>query len=227
MKKTVLIIGIVALSAACKNSVTSNSSESNSVVSEISEATTNDDLKSISYETETIIPGGMGTTNSKVIFDDYGKKSRTEMTTTMSLGGKSMNTSYNSLMVDGYVYSWSNLAKTGNKFKLDASNFDPANTDFSKLTDEMRKKLNYKDLGTETVNGKDCKVASFTTEQMQGKIWMWKQVPVKMEMSMMGKVITTNVKDINENPNIPAGIFDVPSDIQFKEMNIGKPTVEK
>ena len=215
MQKLSLIIGIAVLFTACKNKT---ASEPNSVVSEIKEAVTNDGLKSAIYETETEMPGGMGTTSTKITFDDYGKKSKTEIKSSMSFGGKSMNTSSTSLMADGYVYSWQTGAKTGTKFKLDKSKFDPSN--MADITDEMKKKLNYKDEGTETVNGKECKVASYTTEQMKGKMWMWKQVPVKMEMSMMGKVMTSNLKNLEENPSLPSGTFDVPADVEFKEMNL-------
>ena len=221
MQKLILIFGITALFTACKNNNTaSESSEPTSVVADIKEAVTNDGLKSAIYESETIMPGGMGTTSTKVTFDDYGKKTRTEMKSAISFGGKSMNTSANSLMIDGYVYSWQTGAKKGNKFKLDESRFDPSNTDFSKLSEEMRKKLNYKDEGTETVNGKECKVASFSSEQMKGKVWMWKQVPVKMEMSIVDKVVTSTLKNLEENPSLPSGTFDVPADVEFREMSM-------
>lgn len=220
MKKILFIFSVAALFTACKNNAApaSDSSEPKSVISDIKDAVTNNGLKSAIYETETIMPGGMGTTTSKITFDDYGKKSRSAINTAMSFGGKSMNTSANSLMVDGYAYSWQSGAKTGNKFKLDQSKFDPNN--LANMTEEMKKKLNYKDEGTETIDGRECKVASFSMEQMKGKMWMWKQVPVKMEMTMMGKVVNSTLKSLEENPSIPAGTFDVPADIEFKEINL-------
>lgn len=221
MQKLLLIIGVLALLTSCKNNnTTTTATESNSVVSEIKDAVTGEGLKSAIYETETIMPAGMGTTTTKVTFDDYGKKTRTEMNSAVSFGGKSMNTSTNSLMIDGYVYSWQSGAKTGTKFKLDESRFDPNNLDFSKMTEEMRKKMNFKEEGTESVKGKECKVASFTTEQMQGKVWMWKQIPMKMEMSIVGKTVTSTLKHLEEDPGLAANIFDVPADIEFREMNL-------
>lgn len=220
MQKLLLIIGVLALFTSCKNNNASTATEPNSVVSEIKDAVTGEGLKSAIYETETVMPAGMGTTTTKVTFDDYGKKTRTEINSAISFGGKSMNTSTNSLMIDGFVYSWQTGAKSGTKFKLDESRFDPNNLDFSKMTEEMRKKMNFKDEGTESVNGKECKVASFSTEQMQGKVWMWKQVPMKMEMSIVGKTVTSTLKHLEEDPSLAAGIFDVPADIEFKEMNL-------
>lgn len=222
MKKLCLIFGVVALFAACKNE---NAEKAATEASTAVSTTTGDEgkkdgLKAAIYESETLMPGGMGTTTTKVMFDDYGKKTRTEIKSAISFGGKSMNTSVNSLMVDGYVYSWQAGAKSGNKFKVDDSKFDPGNTDFSRLSDEMKKKLNFKDEGTETIDGRECKVGSFSAEQMQGKIWMWKQIPIKMEMNVVGKTVTSKLKTLDENPSFPAGTFDVPADIDFKEMTL-------
>ncbi len=221
MKKLIMILAVAFLFTACKNNTeTTEQAENTSVIADIKEAVAGDGLKSAIYESETLMPGGMGSSVNKVTFDDYGKKSRTEINSTITFGGKSMNTSSNSLMLDGYIYSWQTGATKGNKFKLDESRFDPSNTDFSKLSEEMKKKLNYKDEGTETVNGKECKVASFSAEQMKGKVWVWKQIPVKVEMSVVGKTITSNLKSLEENPSIPAGTFEVPSGIEFREMSM-------
>lgn len=221
MRNLFLILSTILIFTACKNNKPdSETEEPSSVISDVKDAITNDGLKAAIYETETVMPGGMGTTSTKVSFDDYGKKARTEINTAISFGGKNMNTSANSLIADGYVYSWQTGAKTGSKFKLDESKFDPNNMDFSRMSEEMRKKLNYKDEGTETVNGKECKVASFSAEQMTGKVWMWKQIPIKMEMSVVGKTVTATLKSLDENPSFADGTFAVPADIEFKEMNM-------
>lgn len=223
MKNLFLIAVAVFLFTACKtNSSEDNNKESSgSVISDAIDAVTpSDGLKSAIYETEMDMPGGMGKANSKVIFDDHGKKTLTQITTAMSFGGKTMSTIATTLLVDGYAYSWSNVGKTGTKIKIDDSKIDPKNLDVSKLTDEMKAKLKFKDEGQETIDGRVCKVGSYSIEQMNGKVWIWKQIPVKMQMSIGGNVITSNLKNIEENPSIPAGTFDVPSTIEFKEMSM-------
>jgi outer membrane lipoprotein-sorting protein len=55
---------------------------------------------------------------------------------------------------------------------------------------------------------------------MQGKVWMWKQIPMKMEMSIVGKTVTSTLKHLEEDPGLAANIFDVPADIEFREMNL-------
>lgn len=223
MNKLFLTVCIALLLSACnQNKSTSESAETKPGIAS-PEVTMNKDmgLKSAMYEAETEMPGGVGSTTMKIIFDDYGKLKLTEMKMNMSVGGHTMNNSTKSLMKDGYVYSWVAGTKTGTKFKLDLSKADPKkDMDFSNLTEEWKAKYHYKDEGTETIDGKECKVGSYEVESFRGKIWMWKQIPVRMELTMSGKSITTNVKNIQENPSIPAGTFDVPSDVEFKEMNI-------
>ncbi len=223
MNKLFLTVGTALIFAACNQ--TKPGSESTETKSDVtsSEVAVNKDmgLKSAMYEAETEMPGGVGSTTMKITFDDYGKLKLTEMSMNMSVGGHAMNNNTKSLMKDGYVYSWVPGAKTGTKIKLDISKVDPKrDMDFSNLTDEWKAKYHYKDEGTETIDGKECKVGSYEVESFKGKVWMWKQIPVRMELTMSGKSITTNVKNIQENPSIPAGTFDVPADVQFKEMNI-------
>ncbi|HMV15198.1 MAG: hypothetical protein IT275_04855 [Chitinophagales bacterium] len=221
MKQLLLALCTVLIFTACKNNTTTaEKSTTENVISEVKEAITNEGLKAAIYQTETVMPGGMGTTSSTVSFDDYGKKSHTVVVAAISFGGRSMNTTTNSLRLDGYVYSWQTGNKSGMKFKIDESKFDPNNLDFSSMNEKLRKELNYKDEGTETVDGKECRVSSFNSEQMKGKIWMWKQVPIKMEMSVVGKSVTTTLKRLDENPSFSAETFALPSDVEFKEMTM-------
>ncbi len=222
MRNIFLVAIIIALFTACKNNSTDQPGESTNTSSTSVDVTSApaENIKSVMYESETIMPEGMGTTTSKVYTDDFGKKVRTEAITSISFGGKSMNTTSNMLKLDDYAYTWSNMSKTGSKIKLDPSKFDPNTTDIATLTEEMKKKMNLKEEGEETIDGKSCKVFSFSMEQMNGKMWSWKGIPLKMEMAMMGKTVTTNVKKIEENPSIPAGTFELPSGIEFKEMQL-------
>lgn len=223
MKKLILIFGTFALFTACKNNSTEKATTGDAATATTATsetiATPTDRLKSAIYETEMEMPHGMGVTSTKVQFDDYGKKSRTEMKSTISFGGNAKLSSVNSILTDGYVYTWQSGTKTGSKIKIDESKFDPKNTDFAQLSEEMKAKLNYKDEGTETLNGKECRVGSFNAEQMKGKIWMWKQIPVQMQMDMMGNTLTSKLKNLEENPSFPAGTFDIPADITFSELS--------
>lgn len=223
MKNLFIIATLVVCFTACKQNKSSENNSANASTNSkamVADDVKGDGLKSAIYETETLLPGRMGATTTKITFDEYGKTSRTEIKSVVSFGGKSMTTEASSIMLNGYIYTWKTDAKTGNKIKIDDTKFDPTKTDFSKLSDEMKKKTNFKEEGTEVLDGRTCKVGSFNTEQMKGKIWMWKQIPVQMEMDIMGKTITSKLKSLQENVSIPASTFEVPTDVEFKEIEI-------
>jgi hypothetical protein len=225
MKKLFLVMGSVLLLASCNQSPKTDTAAPGATetkeVKETSDAPKGEyGLKSAIVETETEMPG-MGTTTMKITFDDYGKKKLTEMTMSMSMGGHSMNHSSKSLYKDDYIYSWSNMTKSGTKMKLDPSKLDPnKDLDFAKLTEEMKAKIHLKEEGTEMIGGKECKIFSYEAESMKGKMWLWQQIPLKSELIMGDKTVVTNFKSIQENPSIPSGTFDIPAGIDFKEMNI-------
>lgn len=229
MKKLILIFGVIVLFTSCKNESSNATSTDNTAlsVSTTTQDNTGGGLKAAIYEIEALMPGGMGTTHTKVIFDDYGNKTRTTNKVSISFGGKSMNNNSNSLLVDGYIYNWAEGVNYGTKIKLDKANIDLKNTDFSKLTEDMKKKLNFKYEGTEVIDGRECRVATFSNEQMQGKIWDWKRIPIKTEVSILGKTISSKLVSLEENPSIPAGTFDVPTGIDFHEMDMPETAASK
>ena len=223
MRNLIFIIGAGLIFTSCKQTPKSDTNTGTTVATESTKSADAPmgmyGLKSAILETETLMPGGMGSNTMKIIIDDYGKQRMTEMTMAMSMGGHSMNTTSKTLIKEDYVYSWTGMSKTGTKFKLDPNKLDKKNLDFSKLTEEMKAKMKVKDEGTESIEGRECKVVSYETDAMKGKMWLYKQLPLQSEMMMGDKKIITKLKSLDENPSLPAGTFDLPADIQFKELN--------
>jgi len=228
MKKILLVALTACLFTACKNNSAPNNENSTAVSSE--NTTTSDvkpngrfDDKSGILVTETDMMG-MGKMQMIMTFDNYGKDVFNE--TKMSMMGKEMHTK--SLVKDGYAYTWTEPASMAVKAKIEEGKVDDKNIDYNHLSEEMKKKLNMKEEANETVDGKDCKVFSFSMKEgMSGKSWIWKGLPVQTEMNMSGKKIMTKFVRYETNVSIPSSTFDVPSGVDFKEMNIGKTTAEK
>lgn len=232
MKNLLFIAMVACLFAACKNN-----SAPNNTSSETSAATTSPtsetpisaspngrfDDKSGILITETDMMG-MGKTTAKLIFDDYGKHTFTEMK--MNMMGKEMTTK--SLIKDGYAYTWTEPVSMAMKAKIDESKPDDKNIDYKHLSEEMKKKLNMKEEADETVDGKNCKVYSFSFQEgMTGKYFVWKGMPIQSEMNMSGKKIVTKFVSYEADASVPSSTFEVPSGIEFKEMNISKPKTGK
>lgn len=228
MKKIFFIATSIFVFTACKNSTAPSGATSETAVSEKASTTNNvsdgrfDDKSGI-LVTETDMMG-MGKSTLKMTFDDYGKKMLNEMT--MSMMGKEIHST--SLIKDGYVYSWSkDMPNMAMKIKLD-DNLDDKTIDYKNMSEEMKKKLNLKEEGNETIDGKDCKVFSFSVKEgMKGKSWVWKGLPVQSEMEMQSKKILTKFKEYQTNVSIPSSTFDLPSGVEFKEMNVNKTTAGK
>jgi hypothetical protein len=178
-------------------------------------------LKSAKVTSEMELPGGMGKNTTVLYFDDHGKKEMRENTTSIAVAGKSMNTTTRTIIGTDYIYTWEVGKQTGMKIKL-SDRFDPSNMDYEKMTEEMRAKFKMKDEGTAEVLGKTCKVISFEAEGMKGKTYAWENIPLKVEMSMQGKTMVSEVTDIQENISIDASQFEVPADVEFKEMQMPK-----
>ena len=100
-----------------------------------------------------------------------------------------------------------------------------APVNFMALDDKTVKKNKIKELGEEEVAGKLCKVYSVRVLMMQqyvtNKYWVYKGVVLKSETQnpMSDEPIVQTVTKLEENADIPAGIFDVPEGIEIREMN--------
>jgi len=223
MKNLFLVLSAVFLFTACKNSATTTESESDEAKTETAASDAYKgryEFKSGVLETQTSMMQ-MGTANIKMTFDDYGKTQLTESAVSMDMMGKKINTLTKSLMKDGYIYTWAEPSMgAATKMKMSADKFDEKNMDFNALTEEMKKRFQIKEEGGETIDGKTCKVFSFTTEGMKGKTWVWKGVPLQSEMSVSGQTITSKFLRLEENPSLPASTFELPAGVTFNEVNL-------
>ncbi len=229
MKKLFIILSVTYLFVSCNsNNTTNNENGEKTTTEKIEKNATSDadigdgkfDDKSGVLVTETDMMG-MGKMNIKMTFDDYGKKVLTEMN--MNMMGKEVTNL--SMTKDGFAYTWTNPASMSMKIKLDEKDVDEKNINYKNLSEELKKKLNMKEEGNETIDGKDCKVFSFSMKEgMSGKSYIWKGLPIQTEMMMAGKKIVTKFLSYDTNVSIPSSTFELPAGVDFKEMINNAPT---
>lgn len=86
---------------------------------------------------------------------------------------------------------------------------------YLQLTDEVREKFKIKELGTETVCGKECtKYSEEITQQGQkasATVCVWKGFPMKTIIAFAGLEITTEVVEFTEDAFILPQTFEIPS----------------
>lgn len=166
-------------------------------------------LRSAVITYEAALPQNMGSNTRTLYFDDYGDKEKTVTLTSISAMGQSMNTETHTIITDGYVYSWTPGESTGTKIKLEEG-FNPKNMNYDELSDEMKEQMNLVEEGKEKFMDKNCDVYSMDMEGVSGKVWVWENLPLKIQASAMGMIMTEKATNIDENADIPSGTFDLP-----------------
>lgn len=204
------VLAFFLTSCGGKDTKTTDQKDSTKTENQTSE---NNDVKSgqrygveqgmIQYKMETM---GMAT-DMKVYWKDFGSKSFTE---TSMMGIKSF------VLSDGeFIYSWSDMTKTGTKAKAELNG--AANINYNDMDEDMMKSYNMKEEGTETIQGKECKIFTMSYSGATTKTWVYKGMALKMESSAAGIKTKMEVVKLEEGTEAPAGVFEAPKDVKFQE----------
>ena len=161
-------------------------------------------------------------------FDNYGLKTAqvSEGGGMMGMGGEGKTRTITDK--DGAQIRINDEAKTATKFpSFGGMGFGGgrAQINWNKLTDEVKKQNNIKELGKETIAGKECTKYSMTTEGFQGPqeqtVWIYKGIQLKNEMnSEMGTFGSTCKKF--EEKEVPASMFEVPAGVKVEEFDFSQ-----
>ena len=159
-------------------------------------------------------------------FDDYGAKEATVTKSETKMMGMTVKTHNVEITRDGYQYKLDMEKKTGTKFKMPSYPTAASGTAmFANLSDadlasDMMKEWNIKKEAPQTIAGKQCDVYSMDNQkrQMKGTVASYQGIPMKVDQTMAGMKIKSEVVKFEENAAMPAGIFDVPADVKIEEV---------
>ena len=169
-----------------------------SVTLEAQEAPKKYGIKSGNVKTETEMMGQKMISMSW--FDDYGalEASKTEM------NGMEITT----LFRDGKTYAIIPSMKRMQEMPTQES------INYLNLTDEVVEKNKIKEVGKETILGKECTTYSLEVSQMgqtaKMTVCVWEGYPMKAITDAMGSVITVKVLEFTEGPVDPS-LFELPN----------------
>ncbi len=206
-----------------KEGTDSTSTSADKVSSESPEKTESRNSESAKYElAEGIIEYEMNiiitTVKMTTYFKNHGEIQASVMEANI-MGQKSVE---RELHKDGVFYKLDMLKKTGDKIVMDGeipADFDPMKFNFANISDEIKEKYHIKEVGKEEFLGKECTI--YTTEAPEGtsKMWIWKNIPLKMKVNAQGmEMDLLTAKKIDENPTFPEGIFEIPADFTITEI---------
>jgi len=147
-------------------------------------------------------------TKQELYFDDYGAKE--VFTTSIDLGvtkSKSIQ-----IRKDGFSYSYEEGKTEGTKNAWYAENMD-----YSKADPQTLERYKVKDLGTEMIDGKECKKFSAEFGSSPIVTWSWNNIMVKSITKMGGIDFVIEAVKIQET-SVDPKMFELPAGVTFKEM---------
>ena len=155
-------------------------------------------IKSGSYKTEMDMMGQ--TITNTTYFDDYGAKE----VTSMSMMGMEMT----QLQKDGTMYIINKGEKSVQEMPQQQEQINYLN-----LTDEIKAKYKIKEVGKETVAGKECTTYTVEVSQMgqtvKTTVSVWNGIAMKTTADMGGFSMSQKVTEVKEGP-VDAAIFEIP-----------------
>ncbi|MCD8043139.1 MAG: hypothetical protein LUH10_08745 [Tannerellaceae bacterium] len=146
--------------------------------------------------------------------DDYGRKESifTTVQLPMGLGSKALM-----VIMEGNKITTIDLDDK----KANTTTLSESVINFLKLTPEVIREYDIREVGEETVAGKPCKIYTVRKEEMgmtaDVKMWVWKGLQLKMETTMGGTTLYSETTTrIQENVPIPADKLQVPPGLEFE-----------
>jgi hypothetical protein len=148
-------------------------------------------------------------TKQELYFDDYGAKEVS--ITSIDLG--IAKTKSIDIRKDGFSYTYEEGKTEGTKKAW----YAPASTDYSKADPRTIERYKVKDLGTETVAGKECKKFSAEFGGAPMISWTWNNILIKSTTEMGGADFIIEATKIQDG-SVDSKIFELPAGVTFKEM---------
>ena len=145
----------------------------------------------------------------ELYFDDYGAKEVS--ITSVDFGVAKSKTV--EIRKDGFSYTYEEGKTEGTKKAW----YAPASTDYSKADPRTIERYKVKDLGTETVAGKDCKKYSAEFNGSPIISWTWNNLMVKSITKMGDAEFVIEATKIQDG-SVDSKIFELPAGVNFKEM---------
>jgi hypothetical protein len=210
-----ILISAFFLYICCKNSnqqqTTTPESGNNEVVAKTSTPAIDASSTTKRYSVKSgnvVYKTSMGVVQA-LYFDDFGAKEA--FVTEFDMGIAKIKETQ--IRKDGFQYLFKEGEKTGTKVKWITNDVDYNNLDV-----EMMKRYKVKDLGNESIAGRKCKKYSIEFGSSPMYTWIWNNIMIKSITKMAGAEMIIEATKIEEGP-VDAAIFEIPSNITFKESN--------
>ncbi len=161
---------------------------------------------------------------TETYFDNYGLKTA-QVSEGGFMGGEGKTRTITDK--DGAQIRINDAEKTATKMPAfgGMGGFGGSQINWNKLTDQVKKDNNIKELGKETIAGVECTKYSMTMDMMgqsmEQTVWIYKGIQLKNLMSTeMGEFGSTCKKF--EEKAVDAAMFEVPAGVKVEEMDMSQ-----
>ncbi len=159
---------------------------------------------------------GSMTGTETMYFDNYGMLELKETKATLEMMGIKQVTDTKTIMNGKWVYTIDKNSGEANKVENPLYSMFPKGGDLEKVGEEMMINMGGKKIGTETLLGKKCGI--WEIKKLMSKVWVWKSIPLKSEVNMMGMNITQIATSVEVDINVSADKFKIPEGVEFKDV---------
>jgi len=151
-------------------------------------------------------------------FDDYGMLEVKNTKATLEMMGIKQVTDTKVIMDGKWIYTLDNNSGDANKMENPLYSMFPDGADLEKVGEEMMLNMGGKKIGTETLLGKKCDI--WEIKKLMSKVWVWKSIPIKSEVNMMGMNIIQIATSVEVDIDVPSNVFKIPEGVEFKDLNL-------
>ncbi len=163
---------------------------------------------------EYTVSGDMQSGTEVLYFDHWGAREAKYEMKTIKVGPMKTEENKVTYMEGSMAYTVNLKDNTGSKMENPMlKGFE--GQDLSEVGEKMMKQMGGKKIGSEKFLGKQCDI--WEIKQMGTKSWVWKGVPMKTELNMMGMKINVVATKISEN--FDKSKLQRPKNIDYKDMS--------
>jgi superoxide dismutase len=164
---------------------------------------------------------------TETYFDDYGLKTA-QVSEGGFMGGEGKTRTITDK--DGAQIRINDAEKTATKFPAGGMGMgfgggNRAQINWNNLTDQVKKENNIKEVGKETIAGKECTKYTMTVDMMGNQseqtVWIYKGIQLKNEMTSDFGTFGQTCKKFEEKA-VDASMFEVPAGVKVEEFDMSQ-----
>ncbi len=159
---------------------------------------------------------GSMTGSETMYFDNYGMLEVKNTKATLEMMGIKQVTDTKVIMDGKWVYTIDNNSGEANKMENPLYSMFPEGGDLEKVGEQLMINMGGKKIGTETLLDKKCEI--WEIKKLMSKVWVWKSIPIKSEINMMGMKITQLATSVEVDIEVSADKFKIPEGVEFKDI---------